>query len=346
MLLLSKIPPLNSYKYNFHDTFIELLSASRKVRIATGYISDESVVGLQELIRHNFGEKGFYLELVLGMHYFEGLTKKQLNVINSLNNFLEQHSFGNVRVVNRFKFHGKVYCFYNEKKPFSCLVGSSNLNSITTSHSNYEVDVKIENERFLNNMDKVLNDLNEKATISISQWKNPKILPQPSPLENYDIWNRREEIEIEKINGYDIPRKTDLFFDISLKYEPKSNLNVFFGKGRMSKNKFIVPRPWYEVEIITPVKIAQDPQYPKGEFTLITKEGWKFKCKTTGDYHKNLRSMYDLQVLGRWIKGEMEKSDCLDIGHPITKETIDKFGKSILRLTKTVEPNIWIGELI
>ena len=52
-----------------------------------------------------------------------------------------------------------------------------------------------------------------------------------------------------------INAKTDISFEIPIKpYEvsPQSNLNVFFGKGRESKNGLVKPRHWYEVELIVP----------------------------------------------------------------------------------------------
>ena len=39
---------------------------------------------------------------------------------------------------------------------------------------------------------------------------------------------------------------------------------------------------------------------------VFTDDGWKFRCKTSGDHAKNFRSEDNLEILGTWIKGRME----------------------------------------
>ncbi|MCL2887751.1 MAG: NgoFVII family restriction endonuclease [Elusimicrobia bacterium] len=333
MLLTSKIPPLNSslYDHGFTDTFFGLMHRARRVVIATGYISADSISELHETFEINKEAlKALHLELFVGMHYFEGITKIQLEALKSLNMFLGQNSAGNIRIVNQFKFHGKVYCFFDEKKPSACLIGSSNLNNISKKHPNFEVDVLVEDTGILNNVRTMLGDLRERASIDLAEWTDPKDIPLPSPLENYGSSDKISDSDLRAL----IANKTDISFDIPLKPEQKSNLNAFFGKGREAKNGLIIPRPWYEVELIVPKEITTNNNYPKGDFTLITQDRWKFDCKTSGDYYKNLRSSNDLQILGRWIKGEMENKGVLKPRELITADTIQKFGHSSLKITK------------
>ena len=109
----------------------------------------------------------------------------------------------------------------------------------------------------------------------------------------------------------------------------------------------IHPRPWYEVEIIVPRAITALDGYPAGSvFDVVTQDGWKFSCSTNGDYGKNFRSNSDLKILGKWIKGSMENAGVLKIGSPITKDTLDAFGKHFLCLTKTTINNLWILEMV
>jgi len=143
--------------------------------------------------------------------------------------------------------------------------------------------------------------------------------------------------------------KLKVDFSIPLKgsdIAPKSNLNVYFGKGREGKNGVIKPRPWYEVELIVPKKIATKEHYPQSEtaeasFDVITDDGWKFKCKVSGDFNKNFRSEGDLTILGKWIKGRLENAGALSVGEPITDDTFVKYGRDYFTFTKTDEPNLW-----
>ena len=155
--------------------------------------------------------------------------------------------------------------------------------------------------------------------------------------------------DIELLKGYSFVKKlsreqlsdelanrTGEFVDIPLKTEAKSNLNTYFGKGKI-KGKYS-PRGWYEVEIILSKKMHNRDLIPTkddGPFTVITNDGYEFQCSTQGDYSKNFRSEHDLKILGRWIKGQMENEGALQIGTPITPETLSLFGKSFLRLEKT-----------
>ena len=83
--------------------------------------------------------------------------------------------------------------------------------------------------------------------------------------------------------------------------------------------------------------------YPKKgqSFYVITDDGYKFKCSTMGDYSKNFRSADDLCILGRWLKGRMENSNALTIGEKVTENTLKKYGRNNITLTKTTIPNLW-----
>ena len=138
-------------------------------------------------------------------------------------------------------------------------------------------------------------------------------------------------------------KNNQFVFYLPLKDTPQSNLNCFFGKGRKCLNGFILPRPWYEVEIIVPREVTSQNGYPKERpFKVITADGWMFCCETNGDYSKNFRSSNDLKILGKWIKGAMESDEVLLPGQPVTSEVLDNFGKRNLCLASTTEPNTWL----
>ena len=147
---------------------------------------------------------------------------------------------------------------------------------------------------------------------------------------------------------------TDISFAIPIKgYEvsPQSNLNVFFGKGRVSKNGLVKPRHWYEVELIVPKSVTSQPGYPRSKtdeavFDVITDDGWSFKCKVSGDYSKNFRSEGDLKILGKWLKGRLENAGVLKVGEPVTAKTLNDYGRNTFSLTKTTVPNLWYLDFV
>ena len=128
------------------------------------------------------------------------------------------------------------------------------------------------------------------------------------------------------------------YVDISLSRvdrQPQSNLNTFFGKGRENKSTGkVIPRDWYEVELIVDKKTSDNPIYPKGDFIVHTDDGLTFACQTQGANHKNFRSKDDLTILGRWIKGKLEKSGVLKQFEPVTIQTIKAYGRDYIRLYK------------
>jgi hypothetical protein len=127
----------------------------------------------------------------------------------------------------------------------------------------------------------------------------------------------------------------------------KSNLNVFFGEGRLIRDKGLVQRRhWYEIELIVPSSITAQPGYPQKNtpsavFDVITDDDWAFSCKVSGDYSKNFRSEDDLKILGKWIKGRLENHGALEVGHPVTPDTFIRYGRDNFTLTKTKTPNLW-----
>lgn len=158
---------------------------------------------------------------------------------------------------------------------------------------------------------------------------------------------------VDKVSAKDVAAAmcamTDISFEIPIKpydISPQSNLNVFFGKGRESKNGLVKPRHWYEVELIVPKEVTNKPGYPQSKtdnavFTVITDDGWSFKCKVSGDYSKNFRSEGDLKILGKWLKGRLENAGVLTVGNPVTANTLKNYGRSSFTLTKTTIPEIW-----
>lgn len=339
--LYSKIQPLIYDNESFADAFETLLLSSDRMKIASGYISEESLMELKSILdfyREENQKK--FCDLTIGMHHREGFTRPQYEAAKNLGEFLEEYKLGAVRVCTAFKFHGKVYSFYKDNAPFASIMGSSNLSNMLESKQ-WEVDYIFKDNATLEELNVLHDDLNNKAT--------KKLLGLPAPekfIENHDLLQGRAGVE--KLTANDLEsykaEQEGTVFEIPLKAEAKSNLNAYFGKGRLAPNGAIRPRPWYEVEVIVPVNITRMEGYPHAGTVLnvITDDGWRFKCKVSGQNDKNFRSEDDLKTLGRWIKGRLEAAGILEVGKPITEQMLQRYGRSNLTLSKTKDPETWL----
>ncbi|MBI5220821.1 MAG: NgoFVII family restriction endonuclease [Candidatus Liptonbacteria bacterium] len=99
----------------------------------------------------------------------------------------------------------------------------------------------------------------------------------------------------------------------------------------------VTPRPWYEVELIAPREINILPVYPRGPFLAYTDDGYIIPMRTSGDNFKNIRSSGNLQLLGQWLKGKLQKSGALVPLTPATAETLEKYGNDTIRFYKVRE---------
>lgn len=325
---------------NFRTVFEQQLVPSNKMLIATGYVSEDSLMELKAILEfYKDQSKAKGCDLVIGMHGREGFTRSQYDAACSLGTFLRDSKIGEVRVCTAFKFHGKVYSFLKSSKPIASIVGSSNLSNILGSVSQWEADVLVTEGKQLKRLIKLHNDLAQKATKPILEFEEVKLISQSNLLEGRIAVEKVADSELHAVKN----SQTGLQFNIPLKTELKSNLNVYFGKGRMSSTGAVRPRPWYEVEVIVSKATTSQKGYPKIKepFTVYTDDGWKFRCKVSGQNSKNFRSEDDLQTLGRWIKGRLEEGRFLKVGELITDETLESYGASELLLAATKDPNVW-----
>lgn len=341
-LLLSKNPIIGSlHAKSVSDYFKRFVEDATSFNIATGFVSNDSIAALKQIIE--FREGALSLNLFIGMNYLDGFTKLQYNAIKDLDKFLVGNQLGHVFLSPSALYHGKMYSFQKQSTCIGAFVGSSNLGSFVGTSNNYiESDLL-----FLNSEAKVINS----SICSIIELLGKQlgdlpeitrfVAPEIKVLKDYSYVEELPPERLEQIKRSATGRQVV----VPLKVEAKSNLNTYFGKGKI-KGKYS-PRGWYEVELIVSkslpnVDILPDKEY--GPFHVVTQDGFAFDCERQGDYSKNLRSSRDLKILGRWIKGQMENEGALRIGDPVTETTLQMFGKSAIVFEETSE-GIWVISL-
>lgn len=344
--LYSNLPPMKTRNPSFSETFYSLMTEATRMDIAVGYITADSLVELKQTAAYN--AKIETLNLIIGMHRWDKFTQVEYNAAIALNEFLRKENRGEVRLVTPFRFHGKLYSYSNANGAFAGIVGSNNLGSIVDSRTRtYEVSSLIQEQPYASEMLKFIERLSADASenladVGITEFKkhNPLLEDHENvaPVDSAKLADVLSSLtatsfEIPLVKNGDVPQK--------------SNLNAYFGKGRLVANKGVMqPRHWYEAELIVPSSITQQSGYPKKDtenatFIVVTDDGWKFSCKVSGDYSKNLRSEDDLKILGKWIKGRLENAGALEIGQPVTAETFKRYGRDSFTFTQTKMPNLW-----
>ena len=339
--LFTRNPILKGMAYkSVGDYRTQLINEAAEFNIATGYISSEALVELKRIV--NIRNNEISINLFVGMNYLEGFTKLQYNTLKDLSTFLMEENAGQVLISPSALYHGKMYSFTDtEGQCIGAFVGSSNLSSFLGTSQNY-----IESDVFFRGPEAEIIDRNLKSVIgSLGQdfYKMEPItnfLPaEKDLLKGLDYVKKLSSEELHNalttVNGPVV--------EIPLKTKPKSNLNTYFGKGK-TKEKYS-PRSWYEVEIIISKKLVARELLPQGiPFKVLTPEGYMFECSRQGTDYKNFRSIGDLRILGKWIKGQMENEGVIQCGQLVTQDTLDAFGKSKLVLKKSSE-DFWYIEL-
>lgn len=259
--LFSNCPPMKTGCKTFSDTFYGLLPQTSKLDIAVGYVSADSLIELKKTIELNSNIRT--LNLVIGMHYFDHFTKVQYDAAMHLNNFLLDNQMGGVQLVNAFRYHGKLYSYSNAVGPFAGIVGSNNLSSIIDSGIRvYESSILLNDAASAKQMSDFICQLMQTSTKNIAELEIDTFNNENALLDGHEFVEKVAPQNLAKA----INAKTDTSFEIPIKpYEvsPQSNLNVFFGKGRESKNGLVKPRHWYEVELIVPKNVTSQPGYPQ-----------------------------------------------------------------------------------
>ena len=175
-LLHSKIDPWKYGDRSFSEAFEVCVVNSDNIDIATGYITEESLLELKAILSFYHGRgKAKRCSLIIGMHGREGFTRNQYDASISLALFLKDHGLGNVYVCTAFKFHGKTYLFHKSDKPLTAILGSSNLGNLVDNRQ-WEIDAITSDETVLSEINDFHSYLIANATRDILKDKRPSFI--------------------------------------------------------------------------------------------------------------------------------------------------------------------------
>jgi hypothetical protein len=332
---------LDEFGGKFLSVVEKELADAKGVRIASGYTSFDILHMFKDDLSRISQNNGS-VQLLLGMAFYEGLAQNKLTLLEDLSRQLSTSKPDNgVYVSYSQRYHGKVYAF-DKGDRVNVYVGSSNFSRSGLSE-NIEATVPITSEDDREQLERFL-------TYLFNNDNSVNILEADIVVPGSGKYKQRVALEtLDDLEKYDPTTITTAglqHIDISLARiaaKEKSNLNIYFGKGRWSRSTGkVIPRPWYEAEIIVPKEVSSSELYPKGQFTAYTDDGYIIPMATQGDYHKNLRSLRSLQILGMWIKGKLQKAGALIPLTPVTEESLDLYGNDTLRLYKLSEGKYFI----
>ena len=271
---------------------------------------------------------------------FDGISQSQSDALVKLDRYLREKCLGDVHFAIVAPVHAKASLFIESRSKHYSIVGSSNLSGIQKNIRQFELDVCSDDQKFCSDVKDAIGRVRDVGSKSLSESLNSINIYEPpnsllSGLENV----HRDSL------GFSQDMLSSTTFQLPLKAEPKSNLNVFFGKGRQSHG-YVIPRNWYEVELIVGVEVTRNNGYPlegtsDATFDVITDDGWTFTCTVNGQNSKNFRSQGDLKVLGKWIKGRLQQSGSLTIGEPVTQAVLDHYGRNSIGFTKFKDESRW-----
>lgn len=207
--LFSNYPPMKTGCKTFADTFYGLLPQTTKLDIAVGYVSSDALIELQKTIELNSNIRT--LNLIVGMHYFDHFTKVQYDTAMNLNDFLVRNQLGGVRLVNAFRYHGKLYSYSNDAGPFAGIVGSNNLSSIVDSSVRvYESSVLLRDKASAKQMNDFISRLTQTSTRNIAELQIDTFNDENALLDGHEF--------VEKVSPQNLANvmcaKTAISFEI------------------------------------------------------------------------------------------------------------------------------------
>lgn len=357
-LLYSNILPLGieDGQETVSECFHEEASKSDALEIAVGYTSKASLEELDSIV----SDVGITnIKLTIGMYYVEGMPEAMYHTALAINKKWIESGIGEIRIVRAFKYHGKLYAFYQGDTVKTAIVGSANLGVIKAEANNlrqYEVSAVTEDEAECNEIATLIRKLQSPScSMRIDQVKDMPLIREENtsltgielveqiPQTQVDLYERHKT-ETAFILPIKVPSYDERHMDDG-KHYTKSNLNVSYAAPRSARKA----RDWYETQFTVSKHITRQEGYPEKNvtFLVVTDDGYIFKAHTTSDGNKQFSAVGDELILGRWIKGRLAAAGLVtpvnntladtDRTGMITKEMLEAYGCNTLVLTKTTQ---------
>lgn len=355
-LLYSDILPLAAEdgQQTIADCFKEQLTKADRLEIAVGYVSRASLEELDELAAEcNIGT----ICLNIGMYYIEGMPESSYHTAVKINRKWADAGIGEIRMVRAFKYHGKIYCFYKDSKPFAAIIGSANLGVLKLEASNrrqYELASLTTDADECREIAEFLNKLKQPScSAKISDISDmPLIFEKNNALSGIELVTEVPPTNVEfyrRCAAYasfmlplKVPATAERHMDDG-RHFTKSNINVCYAAPRSRRKS----RDWYETQLTVAKEITHIDGYPQKNvpFFIVTDDGYWFKAHTTSDGNKQFSAVGDELIMGRWLKGRLVAAGLVapindtqkdtDRKGMITKEILQEYGCENLYLKKT-----------
>lgn len=355
-LLYSNILPLGikEDEETILDCFSEQIKKADRVDIAVGYVSNASLIELAKMVDECSISK---ICLNIGMYYIEGMPEGAYHTAIRINEKWMESNSGEIRIIKTMKYHGKVFCFYKEGKPFSAIIGSANLGVIKLEANNrrqYEIAAITEEVEEVLKIAQHIERLKQaNCSENIGKINNMPLIREKNmalnevelvtsvPHSNVEFYERCKAY-VSFFLKLKVPKATERHIDDG-KHYTKSNINVCYAAPR-SKRK---PRDWYETQLTVGADVYRMDGYPEKNkpFFVVTDDGYWFKAHTTSDNNKQFSAVGDELIMGRWLKGRLvaagivkpvndTSKDTERLGM-ITEEMLKEYGCDRLEFKKT-----------
>ena len=331
-LLYSNILPLGikEDEETILDCFSEQIKKADRVDIAVGYVSNASLIELAKMVDECSISK---ICLNIGMYYIEGMPEGAYHTAIRINEKWMESNSGEIRVIKTMKYHGKVFCFYKEGKPFSAIIGSANLGVIKLEANNrrqYEIAAITEEVEEVLKIAQHIESLKQaNCSENIGKINNMPLIREKNmalnevelvtsvPHSNVEFYERCKAY-VSFFLKLKVPKATERHIDDG-KHYTKSNINVCYAAPR-SKRK---PRDWYETQLTVGADIYRMDGYPEKNkpFFVVTDDGYWFKAHTTSDNNKQFSAVGDELIMGRWLKGRLAAAGIVKPVNDTSKDT-------------------------
>lgn len=355
-ILYSNILPISveNGQETVSECFHSEAAHSDSLEIATGYVSKAALEELDRIVsQYNLR----HISLTMGMYYIEGMPEAIYHTASAINQKWVEAGIGEIRIVRAFKYHGKLYAFYQNGELKSAIIGSANLGVIKPEAGNlrqYEVSAFTDDEVECAEIAALICRLqtsacsariDETGDIPLNREVNTSLVGVDTVEQIPQT--QAALLERHKIGpSFELPIKVPAYNERHMddgKHYTKSNLNVCYAAPRSARKA----RDWYETQFTVSKQITQQQGYPEKNVTffVVTDDGYTFKAHTTSDGNKQFSAVGDELILGRWIKGRLAAAGLVspvnntqqdtDRTGMITKEMLDAYGCNTLILTKT-----------